>query len=440
MMSERFVLSSAWLNRKGDAPFDRAFAASINISVDGIPLTRLFSELDNAIRDDMRGCAWQLAEWFAANWWRLRWESDAMRTRRNDVDWGMSHCMACVGGGFVWPAIIFESDGESIGIFLSPNKNPPLYEPVRYLNEVHANIPAEEFERSVDAFLTAVIVRGTLKKDAHDGALKALWDEVLNERNDTDASRQRKWEAIAGYDPDGAPDQFLEWIDNASVRYGQSASEEVIAQARHESAEMFQAIQQMPKRSGVIVTMPKLTETARTVRKDVDSHLPWQRGEYLARRARKEWGVPDGPLTDKTLAGILDAPSTLLTSKTTQTAPLPFALHEAKGNKYRLYLQKKHSTSRRFAACRLFGDSLQEGSDRLHPATDTDTARQKFQRSFAAEFLCPFDALEDKLGKTYSRDSIEDAAVHFNVSPLTIGTILVNKDKLDRDTLGRMVG
>src|SRR5207249_11948004 len=95
------------------------------------------------------------------------------------------------------------------------------------------------------------------------------------------------------------------------------------------------------------------------------------------------------------------------------------------------------STSRRFAASRLLGDYLGfANQERLLPATHAKTARQKFQRSFAQEFLCPIDALLEKIQTTQpNEDDISEAATHFHVSPLTIRTTLVNHGQLEREAL-----
>jgi Zn-dependent peptidase ImmA (M78 family) len=57
------------------------------------------------------------------------------------------------------------------------------------------------------------------------------------------------------------------------------------------------------------------------------------------------------------------------------------------------------------------------------------------QRSFAAELLSPFDAVDDLLDGDYSAESQLDAAEHFKVSELTIRTLLVNHGRLQREDL-----
>jgi len=104
---------------------------------------------------------------------------------------------------------------------------------------------------------------------------------------------------------------------------------------------------------------------------------------------------------------------------------------------YDFYFNGPRQTTRRFAVSRLIGDSLHFNNDeRLRPATKSKTSRQKFQRAFAQAFLCPIDALMDKV-KTEEpdEDDIAKAAEYFNVSPLMIRTTLVNKGKLERETL-----
>jgi Zn-dependent peptidase ImmA (M78 family) len=67
------------------------------------------------------------------------------------------------------------------------------------------------------------------------------------------------------------------------------------------------------------------------------------------------------------------------------------------------------------------------------PATDTRTARQKAQRAFAAEFLCPIGALRQFLDKDFSPDSIAAAGEHFGVSDLAVKSVLANHREIAYD-------
>jgi Zn-dependent peptidase ImmA (M78 family) len=99
----------------------------------------------------------------------------------------------------------------------------------------------------------------------------------------------------------------------------------------------------------------------------------------------------------------------------------------------RVVLRSRWEQGRRFDLARLIGDRLIAAGGALHPATRAYTYRQQAQRSFAAEFLSPFEAVEDMLDGDYSIDRQQDVANHFNVSPMTIDTLLKNHRLIDRE-------
>jgi len=59
-------------------------------------------------------------------------------------------------------------------------------------------------------------------------------------------------------------------------------------------------------------------------------------------------------------------------------------------------------------------------ADRWLPTTAMHTARQKTQRAFAAELLCPNHELRRFVGGNTSEYRLADAAIHFNVGVETV--------------------
>ena len=92
--------------------------------------------------------------------------------------------------------------------------------------------------------------------------------------------------------------------------------------------------------------------------------------------------------------------------------------------------RKRHPVARRFEMARLVGgyaDAMVRDDNPWFASTDAATARQKYQRAFAAEFLCPIESLEAMLDGDMSESAIEDAATKFDVSERTVEAQLVNE-------------
>ena len=435
-MDEALKIECEWWGRaNGENDISQVSRGAIGISVGDQWLTRLEDSWGNTVRNRLHASAYTLAGWLAGNWWRLRWEPETPSSR-SDVDWRMSHSMASAGDGYCWPSILFASDGDTLAVASRATRGRVLG-PVRYLNEVNTRITGKAFESAIDAFLTLVLSRlhaeGFAKTE-----LAELWNEVMNERADPKLAQWRRLEALCGYDPDEAPAAIIEILVEDKARLGGKALEEVAAQGRHSTAEVLKPILDLanskvkPTSGGFRGTMPELAEP----RYEAGSR-PWQQASKLARLARKEWGLGKKPVTNNQLAVLLGTKPTVFTDRTKSTLPMPIVLRTGSNGSFDLYFDSSWSTSRRFSSGRLLGDHLHYSNrERLIPATDAKTSRQQFQRAFAQEFLCPFDALLEKINTTQPNDDdIAEAAAHFEVSPLLVRTTLVNNGELDRETL-----
>ena len=121
-----------------------------------------------------------------------------------------------------------------------------------------------------------------------------------------------------------------------------------------------------------------------------------------------------------------------------RVGPLAFALREDNGDA-RVVLRAKKPTGRRFELARLLGDRcLTSENEPLRPATRASTYRQKAQRAFAGEFLCPINSLIEHLAQDFSEEAREAAADYFSVSPLAVTTLLVNHGLMARNDIWRM--
>ena len=133
----------------------------------------------------------------------------------------------------------------------------------------------------------------------------------------------------------------------------------------------------------------------------------------------------------------LDQDSAVFSERSSEKTRMSFALRAKSNGSFGIYFDSINATSRRFAVSRLIGDNLYfANQERLLPTTHVKTSRQKFQRAFAQEFLCPIAALLEKMQTSQpDEDDISEAATHFHVSPLMVRTTLVNHHQLDREAL-----
>ena len=437
-MAEPLRIEFEWLTREAGSERDRAFAADLTVAVGDQYLTRLDDLLAKTVRNHMRGSAWSLATWLAANWWRLRWEP-AAGAWLGDANWRLAHSMAAAGGGYVWPDVVFASDGEDVEIALRSTASSARFEPVRYLAQIETHVRATDFEQAIDQFMAGVLGRSGAFR-VEDDCLGTLWQEILSERRHPKTRKRRKVEAMAGYDPDDAPDEVIKQLIQDKEHLGKDALEEVAAGARHGTGDVLAWLREIsradgaPSARGFRGSLPEAVAPAAASPK---GGAPWQRATQLARAVREQWGLGNKPIRNTKLAEIVGAKPSVFTDQLAIKAPLQIALRSKAKDAFDFYFDRAVPTTRRFTVSRLLGDYLDSGGgERLHPATGAKTARQKFQRAFAQEFLRPLDGLMEMLSTEKPEVAdIEAAAAYFHVSPLMVRTTLVNKGKLRREAL-----
>lgn len=237
------------------------------------------------------------------------------------------------------------------------------------------------------------------------------------------------------------PEAFVRDLLCAGKDAGWTAIQELAAASRNRVLEDLKILQEAVQSHGVSFRIAEFERLSNDVQSADAALPPWRRAHHAAIVARKFWGLDGKPVANSQLAdvfgiqrGVLDGEKRL---GTVMDAPYSASSWNRGKNERRLILNRKPVTSRRFAVCRLIGDRLYgQGDARLSAATDAGTGRQKFQRAFAQELLCPFEVLMNFLDKpTPGDDDIEDAADYFQVSPRLIHTTLVNHCILPRETM-----
>jgi hypothetical protein len=422
------TIEANWERTDAGDPEERACFALFKIASGPVILTEGYDEYVRRLREGPLVSAYHAAEWFAWNWWRLRWEP---RTKR--PDWPFAHQMSAIGQGYVWPNITIWSDGERTSLIAKPSTRPDA-KPFRYITDRVLVVGAPQFEAAVDSFITQVLDRLT-EEGLGETNLSRLWRDVSSERADPTVALRRKLEALSGADPDEANDTLNQLIADAQ-EIGNEATAELAADegmtgGRHTVASLRAQARDLGHDARLkdavsllnVGDLPRIGEVA-----------AWKRGAEAARLLRKQEHLGAAPISNHRLETMTGVGDNVILGHQKEGADISFALDEQGAS--RLVLRPKWETGRRFELARLLGDRVAApNEDKLKPATRSYTYRQKMQRSFAAELLCPFEAVADMLHGDFSDESIEGAARHFTVSERAVRTLLVNHGCLDREDL-----
>ena len=431
-MPRSWLINPDWESLEAGSPEERAGFAALGICVHESWLTEGLDKLLQSVRRAPLLSSYHLAEWFAWNWWRLRWEP-----RKASLEWGLSHRLASIGGGYIWPNIEIASDGQFVAI-VSRSTPERASMPFRYINESSSLIPASDFEAEVDNFIDQVLQR-LEDRQVFKSNLKTVWKGVLEERRVPETAHRRKLEALLGEDPDELDEASLNGLIQDAGQVGLAAMEEIAAN-RGLGQKITNAAQLMEigRKQGFDARPTAGVSLSDEITAQFSAPLvAWQLGTNAARALRAQERLEGKPIGNERLASLFGTEVKALESTPSQIPEIDisFSLAEPLSNGH-VVLRSKWPSGRRFELARLLGDRLISAIDEpVRPATRAYTFRQKMQRAFAAELLSPFHEVEAMLDGDYSMENQQDVAHHFKVSDWTIRTLLANHHRIDRDEL-----
>ena len=417
------------LTRFGDPNPDGI--CGLEMRVGDAVLTRVVRSGSGAEDKRIRIPAAPLAFWFAANWWRLRWEP---RTSAPSDSWRMAHEMSAIGHGHAWPRVTIWGDRDRV-MLIARAEPPGIAGPVRFLTNAVVFTPGPDFEATVDRFLDEAV--GIVPAADRD-ELKELVNMLNGERRDADSSRWRRLEAVSGYDPDDAPEALIASLCELETRYRSEDVEEAVAAAPgSNAADTLEAILEAAKHAAP-VDFGGSVHAMRLMSKPVDRLQPWALAEHVAGELRRDLRLGTRPLLNRALGELAGIPARLLGNHTA-TPPHPYALRLTRSaSRSTVLLTARWAHDRRFQLARAIGDAIWSNNSELGPISGLSSSRQKFQRAFAAALLCPEEGLREYLGSEDPEDTdIAAAARHFHVNEKTVRTVLVNKHLMERQRLGQ---
>ncbi len=408
------------------SPEERAAFGMLTIRDGYQSLSEGFDTYVDAVRAGPLVSGYHAAEWFAWNWWRLQHEPYSPRS----PEWWRAHTMTAIGEGYVWPNIMFRTDGVRAAVIARPSSNADA-KPFRYLSSHMWFGSSLQMTEAIDTFMTRVAHRFA-EQGVPESNLHRILTDLRAERSDPDLNERRRLEALLGYDPDEANTDTIQSLIDDIGQLGRSGVDELAADAVMGAVTRAETLDNIANSEGVDGNSADAVHFSTAELKDVrEQDIAWRQGRQAAQTLRLKTGLGAAHVSTMRLAGLLGttAPSA---RKTFGLAPLSFVLNNEKSSK--VVLRSKWDAGRRFELARLLGDHLLFGTAApILPATRAYTYRQKVQRSFAAEFLCPFEVAEDMLHGDFSPEATEEVAQYFDVSTLTVETLLRNHGRIERE-------
>ena len=403
---------------------DNATLAELELTVADCLLTRAEDTLSGEVRHHAVLATNRLAEWLIWNWWRLCHEPRG--SGEQVPGWHEAHRMPAAGGGWLWPNVEFVSDG--VRMWVSSKPTPAVaHQPLRYLSSDHAIIPLANFEGSIEDFITRVCER-LANQGAVEADLLQMWQELQAERADAEFAAYRRFEALLGFDPDEAPEELMMALHHDADLLGHNAMAELAAGSRNAVISASQ-LQEWARSKGAISSKQDRLRWAGQKFQIDYKVAAWRNGVTAARKLRTQEHLGEAPIANRHLAEWFAVPEGLL-SDGNQNTTLAYELDVERAQS-RVVLRSKWPVGRRFELARLIGDDLvQHTHEPLHIATAQNTYRQKLQRAFAAELLCPIEPLTELLKGDFTEDAIQGAANTFEVSPLMVTAQLFNNGVL----------
>ncbi|MFC6327520.1 ImmA/IrrE family metallo-endopeptidase [Alloalcanivorax gelatiniphagus] len=437
-MSERHLdFAFQWEAVGNDVPELYHTMARLSLSVNNYSLTRNEDCWSRTVKDDVLVALYPLASWLASSWWRLLYEPHPGKGVRPSMSWRMAHELASANQGFIWPTVMFATDGEGIQLWSRPSDE-SVEQSVRYLNGSRFPffVPVDDFRKGVSALIDAVLNR-LQACGCEDTELRGLWTLICEETADTAIARLRAFEAMMGYDPEECPESLLKTMSQLATTVGEDSLPELmsaLAQGNEFGVQHEKQIECFFELHG-IQARPNIPDTS--IRGDAgDTQAPWRVAVEDAKIVRDYLGCGLEPIPNSTLFDALSISSAAIKGYTLENRSRVSVAIPENQQGIRFMPRKKHPVARRFEYARLLGDCMFRRDDEgWLVSSDLGTFRQKYQRAFAAELLCPIEGVKAVMQGDYSDSAIDEVAEYFDVSTTTVTNLLANNHLIETEDL-----
>ncbi|MBD3242967.1 MAG: hypothetical protein GF331_20410 [Chitinivibrionales bacterium] len=414
----------------------KATWASLKITVDGRPITRVFDKQLNSVREHLFVPTYPLAEWIAFNWWNLFYECFSDARARN---YPQRHNLRFGREGFALPNLQISPKDDLVFVQWSEQQDDTAN--LEYLTRGSAHIERVALEAAFRR-----IVEATLQRLHDCGVDESPLEEEWRAIEDADPAETEFCVAAAalGLNPYEVTEPLSEEIIKAANLLPSEIRYEFLSVAnadelRKQADNLSKTIERLTQAEAVhsyLADIKKETGTYTASVIPADADAPWKEGYRCARKLRDELSI-DGKAFESMadLLGVLQmhaASEDLRGEQPENAEPYDSLVVINKVNSAQFSVPKKREESRKFAFARALYEYLFTDLKAASLTTATTTSQQKRNRAFAAEFLAPSAVLQ-RLVRTraVSSDDVDELAGQLGVSYYVIANQLLNHGIVD---------
>jgi hypothetical protein len=421
---------------------DEEFATegSLEILANNVCLTQNVSDWLSSCVNGTMISAKPFSEWICGSWWRLLYEPMPSIMGEPSVKWRMAHDMTSIGSGYAWPVIRFSADGELVYITSQQqNDQNKFTQPILYIGAPRQRISLKDTESSFSSFVENTIER-LVGLEKYSSSLAELWKTIKGEKSQPETALYRKIEALIGFDPDEASKDLMQHFSKMLERMPEHTVLEIASACSiNEEGKSDESVSEFCSmmKKGVEGRIEKFSVN---IHRD-SFHTPWEYGSVLAGKLRSELDFNKPRLETSNLCDLFSITQKQL--RDTPPAGNYFSLSIKKNQVVNINFAKDsiaYTAGRRFQLARLLGAIVSENDslDKTYiPITACKTWKQKVQRAFATEFLCPIKDLmkfiKDRNRGRVTQNIVDSAAKYFIVSPRTVIHNLRNNREITYD-------
>lgn len=430
--SDKFNFSAHWPRGNGDV-------ADISLRLGEVIVSKIIDMDTRREREFFRASATSVALWLADNWWRLRWETypylkDVLLP---SAGWRLRHELNSANGGAMWPPVMIYSVGNRI--VFAPSAAKRLVDgPQSYVPFEISMISATLYEAELDNLFQSVI--GHCAKTVDGTALKNIINQISTERSDPELAAWRRLEACLGFDADEAPDEVI----NSLVELENVAGEDGVEEAAHaqpgeNAAVSLGKVIDATLQSNLTVDLSLAEEIRNNLGECQINMAPWQMAKEAATHLRSILDVEMGEFNNVSLSDAFRTrwQDLKLASSTARDLQYGARINSERGAK--ISLQFSSEIDRRFELARQFGDAIWENNTQFGIVSRSKTDRQKFQRAFANNLLCPIDAIHEVVNDPKNKSVRAEASRCLKVRESVIRNQLVYAGYLPFENITQQV-